>query len=139
MTGYFNEPELTKQILSDGVIRMSDIGYIDDSGMLHIRGRNDDVINTGAYKVEPTEVENVAMELPDVKDCICIAAPHPIMGCALKLLYVPKSGAAIKKKDIALFLKSKLESYKVPQLYEQVEAINMTYNGKKDRKSYRMP
>ena len=139
MTGYFNEPELTKQILSDGVIRMSDIGYIDDSRMLHIRGRNDDVINTGAYKVEPTEVENVAMELPDVKDCICIAAPHPIMGCALKLLYVLKSGAAIKKKDIALFLKSKLESYKVPQLYEQVEAINMTYNGKKDRKSYRMP
>jgi acyl-CoA synthetase (AMP-forming)/AMP-acid ligase II len=34
-------------------------------------------------------------------------------------------------------MKSRLESYKVPLLYEQVERVNRTYNGKLDRKSYR--
>ena len=137
MSGYFKDLVLTEEVLKDGVLTMTDTGYIDELGMLHISGRNDDVINAGAYKVEPTEVENVALELPFIKDCICVAAPHPIMGSALKLLYVLHGDKEVKKKDIALYLKSKLESYKVPLLYEAVTRINMTYNGKKDRKSYR--
>ena len=137
MLGYYNEPVLTEEVLKDGVLTMSDTGFIDSEGMLHICGRNDDVINTGAYKVEPTEVENAALELPYIKDCICIASPHPIMGSALKLLYVLDGDADVKKKDIAFYLKSRLESYKVPLMYEAVDHINMTYNGKKDRKSYR--
>lgn len=137
MSGYFKDQVLTEEVLKDGVLTMTDTGYIDELGMLHISGRSDDVINTGAYKVEPTEVENVALELPFIKDCICVAAPHPIMGSALKFLYVLHGDKEVKKKDIALYLKSKLESYKVPLLYEAVTRINMTYNGKKDRKSYR--
>ena len=138
MLGYYNEPALTEKVLKNGLMTMTDKGFIDEAGMLHISGRNDDVINTGAFKVEPTEVENAALDLPYIQDCICIAAPHPIMGSAIKLLYVLQDGADIPKKDIALYLKSKLEGYKVPLLYEAVDHINMTYNGKKDRKSYRM-
>jgi len=136
MLGYLNDPHSTQAILKDGVLKMSDKGFIDDDGMLHISGRNDDVIITGAYKVDPTEVENIALEIPSIKDCICVPAPHPVMGTALKLYYVPEDNAEITKRNIALYLKSKLESYKIPLLYEVVESINMTYNGKKDRKSY---
>ena len=137
MLGYFNDKALTEQVLKDGVLKMADRGFFDESTMLHICGRNDDIINTGAYKVEPTEVENIALELPYIMDCICIAAPHPILGSALKLLYVPRESNLIKKKEIALYIKSKLEAYKVPVFYEEVDKINLTYNGKKDRKSYR--
>lgn len=137
MTCYFNDPSLTAAVMKDGLITMSDIGRLDDSGMLHLCGRDNDTINIGAYKVEPTEVENVVMELPYVKDCICIGVPHVILGTALKLLYVADDGAAVSKKDIAMHIKSRLESYKIPQLYEQVSGIRMTFNGKKDRKSYR--
>ncbi len=136
MLGYLNDPHSTQAILKDGVLKMSDKGFIDDDGMLHISGRNDDVIITGAYKVDPTEVENIALEIPSIKDCICVPAPHPVMGTALKLYYVPEDNAEITKRNIALYLKSKLESYKIPLLYEVVESINMTYNGKKNRKSY---
>ena len=34
----------------------NDNGFIDGEGMLHILGRNDDIINVGGYKVAPTEV-----------------------------------------------------------------------------------
>ena len=53
-----------------------------------------------------------------------------------KLLYVPKQGHEVKPKDIADFLKGRLESYKIPLLYEAVDAIKHTYNGKLDRKAY---
>ena len=91
----------------------------------------------GGFKVAPTEVEDVAMSLPEVSDCVCIAAEHPIAGRTLKLLVVMTEGSVFDKRIIARYLKSRLESYKVPLLYEQVEKVNRTYNGKLDRKSYR--
>ena len=39
---------------------------------------------------------------------------------------------------MAVFLKSKLEGYKVPTMYEVVDQIRYTYNGKKDRKAYKV-
>lgn len=60
-------------------ILTSDVGYLDDEGMLHLVGRQNDTINVGGYKVAPTEVEAAAMSLPQVEDCICIAVSHPIL------------------------------------------------------------
>lgn len=136
MSGYVGDPELTATILRDDTIYTSDSGYLDDEGMLHLTGRQSDTINVGGYKVAPTEVEEAAMSLPGVSDCICIAAPHPIMGSALKLLVVMAEGGKLDKRQMARSLNRLLESYKVPMMYEQVEAVRRTYNGKTDRKYY---
>ena len=58
------------------------------------------------------------------------------MGQALKLLVVLADGHSLNKRQIALALKDRLETYKVPLLYEQVEKVQRTYNGKIDRKYY---
>lgn len=136
MTGYIGDAELTASVLFDDAVHTSDLGYIDDKGRLRLKGRDGDVINVGGYKVAPTEVENVAMAFPMVEDCVCIASLHPVLGTVLKLLVVPVDEAEFDKKKIALFLKDRLEAYKVPMQYEKVEKVNRTYNGKIDRKSY---
>ena len=137
MSGYIGDPELTATVLRGDTVYMSDYGSIDDEGMLHIGGRQSDVINVGGYKVAPTEVEDVTMSIEGVRDCICISAEHPIMGKAVKLLVVMNEGVAFDKKHIARYIAARLEPYKVPQLYEQVETIARTYNGKLDRKHYK--
>ena len=137
MSGYVNDPELTATILRDDTIFTSDIGHLDEEGMLHLEGRQGDVINVGGYKVAPTEVEDAALSLPEIKDCICLSVAHPLMGQALKLLVVLTEGHPLNKRQIALALKDRLEIYKVPQFYEQVEKIQRTYNGKIDRKYYK--
>jgi long-chain acyl-CoA synthetase len=86
--------------------------------------------------VAPAEVEEAAMSLPTVKDCICIATPHPITGQALKLLVVTPQGCSLDKRQTARQLSQLLEPHKVPMLYEQVDHICRTYNGKLDRKAY---
>lgn len=136
MSGYAGSPELTAQVLKDGEIYTSDIGSIDENGMLRLQGRQDDVINVGGYKVNPSEVEDAAGAFECIRDCICIPAPHPLLGTVPKLLYVPAPGQSIKPKDIADFLQGRIESYKIPLLYEAVPAIKRTYNGKLDRKAY---
>ncbi len=136
MSGYIGDPELTATVLRNDTVYMSDYGQIDAEGMLHIGGRESDVINVGGYKVAPTEVEDIAMSIEGIRDCICIPAEHPIMGKAVKLLVVMNEGVPFSKKTIARYIAARLEPYKVPQLYEQVESIARTYNGKLDRKHY---
>lgn len=136
MTGYIGDPERTATVLRDGVVYTNDIGRIDEEGMLHLSGREGDVINVGGFKVSPTEVEDVAMSFPGVRECICIAVDHKITGRALKLLVAMEEGRTLERRQLALFLKSRLEAYKVPMLYEQIDAVARTFNGKINRKFY---
>ncbi len=137
MSGYAGNDKLTRQVLRDGILYTADRGQIDDEGMLRLLGREDDVINTAGYKVDPSEVEDAASDLPDIADCICIASPHPVLGTVPKLLSVMKEGCELDKKAVAKHIGSRLEAYKVPVYYEQVPSVRRTFNGKLDRKSYR--
>ncbi len=114
----------------------SDMGMLDADGMLHLTGREDDVINVGGFKVAPTEVEDAALAFPDVEDCVCVPVDHIITGKALKLLVVMKDGKSLDRKALALHLKTRLEAYKIPMLYSQVEKVERTFNGKINRKHY---
>ena len=137
MSGYADEPELSAAVMRDGTVFTSDIGYFDEAGRLHLTGRMDDVINVGGYKVSPSEVEDAAMAIDGVRDCICVAVEHPVMGNALKLVVAMRDGETLDKRKIARFLAGRLERYKVPMVYEQTNEVRRTYNGKLDRKSYR--
>ncbi|MBO8429414.1 MAG: long-chain fatty acid--CoA ligase, partial [Bacteroidetes bacterium] len=137
MLGYAADRAATETIMKDGLLYMNDCGRIDERGRLHLTGRKDDTINVGGLKVSPVEVENAALSHPSVADCICIAEEHPLMGNRLKLLVVPADGEKFDKREIARYLGSRLESYKIPALYQTVESVRRTYNGKIDRKHYR--
>lgn len=137
MSGYVGDPQATAAVIQDGKIHGADLGYVDADGLIHLTGRSGDVINVGGFKVNPVEVENVAASHPSVKDSICIAASHPVIGTVLKLLVVLEDGCTLDKKALAVHIKSHLESFKVPTWYEAVDTIQRTYNGKIDRKFYR--
>ena len=137
MTGYAADEAKTREVLKDDTVFTADNGMIDNEGMLHLLGRDDDVINVGGYKVAPTEVEDAAMSMEGISDCVCISVPSPITGQALKLLYVSADGTPLSKRDMARHIQKKVETYKVPLVYEMVDKIARTYNGKLDRKHYR--
>lgn len=137
MSGYVADEVNTNKVLQDGKIHGSDLGFIDSEGLIHLKGRLGDVINVGGFKVDPSEVENAASSHESIKDCICVAGTHPVIGTVLKLLVVLADGKSLDKKSIALHIKSKLEPHKVPTYYEAVDTIQRTYNGKLDRKFYK--
>lgn len=133
MTGYVDAE--MESPLRDGTLHTADLGYVDTEDRLHLTGRNDDVIIIGGYKVAPEEVENAALTNPMVKDCICIAVTHPVMGQMLQLLVVPNGSFDVRL--LAQDMKKRLETYKVPSLYKAVDRIERTFNGKLNRKFYR--
>lgn len=138
MSGYVGDAAMTNGILRDGTLYTADLGRLDEQGRLHLQGREDDVINVGGFKVSPVEVEDAALTHPDVADCICTAQPHPVTGSALKLLVVTNGKAPLDKRQLAQWLAKRLEPHKVPLLYQQVDRVERTFNGKLNRKHYRL-
>ena len=132
--GYWNEPELTAQTIHDGVIYMTDLGYIDDEGYLYLVGRRDDVINIGGLKVAPTEVEDVALRYDPIAECACVPYNDKAYGRVLKMFVVMKNGFSFNIEDITSYLETKLEAYKIPKHIECIKEIPKTFNGKIDRK-----
>ena len=135
MSGYLGDEEATNEVLTDATLHTNDLGHIDAEGLLHITGRADDTINVGGYKIAPTDVEAAAMASGCIDDCICIAAPHPLLGTVLKLLVVAKSKEFDRKMLVAT-LKAKLEPHQLPAMLQEVDHIERTFNGKINRKFY---
>ena len=137
MSGYVSEEGFRE---SGGVITTNDNGRMDAEGNLYIMGRTDDIINVSGYKVSPLEVEHTALEIDFITECLCLPAKHPVLGTVLRLLYVVNVVSEKSEKEqnrhIAKFLSKKLEHYKVPIYYEQVDKIARTATGKPDRKRY---
>lgn len=135
MAGYWGEPELTKQTIQDGVLYMSDLGYIGEDGYLYLIGRAGDVINVGGYKVAPTEVEDVALRFPGIDACACIPYIDRNMGTAVKMYIQKKEGEEVNTRELSKFIGTLLEGYKIPKRFEFIDKIPMTFNGKIDRKN----
>lgn len=134
MNCYYNEPELTAEVLKDGVLYTNDIGYIDENGFIYMLGRKGDVINVGGLKIAPTEVESIVMRFPGIAECACFAVEDKMSGVAPKLNIVPERNVTIDTKELKAHMASYLEAYKIPKQIAIVDEIPKTANGKINRK-----
>ena len=118
MSGYWNNPDETSKALQSGWIYTNDLVYRDEDGFIYMLGRADDIINVGGEKVSPLEVENIAQEYEDVRECACIGVKDPkgIMG-QVPILYIVKEKEAFSEVNFSRFLAEKMERYKLPQKY----------------------
>jgi acyl-[acyl-carrier-protein]-phospholipid O-acyltransferase/long-chain-fatty-acid--[acyl-carrier-protein] ligase len=59
MKGYFEDPELTAEVLSDGCYNTGDMGYLDEDGFLWHAGRFKRFTKVGGEMISLVRVENV--------------------------------------------------------------------------------
>lgn len=134
MTCYHNAPELTSEVLENGVLYTNDIGYIDEKGFVFMLGRKGDVINVGGLKIAPVEVENIVMRYPGIIECACFGIPDKLTGLALKLNIVCNPEVQFEIQEFRVYLQKSLEMFKVPNVIAIVDELPKTANGKLNRK-----
>ena len=65
MRGYWHDPDATAGVvLPDGFIRTGDLGFLDDAGYLHLRGRRSEMFIRGGFNVHPSEIEDLLATPP---------------------------------------------------------------------------
>lgn len=119
----------------DGYFRTGDWGVFDESGCLHLIARKKELINVGGKKVSPIEIED-ALESIGVGESMCVAVADPdgILGDVPKVFLLKGSfSKELTIEKIKDCLRTILEAYKMPRLFEIVDSIPKTASGKKKR------
>jgi len=70
--GYFGNSLLSKEKFLGGWWRSGDLGFIDNRGLLFVKGRLDNRINTGGVKVFAEEVESCLLKHPKVNSAAVV-------------------------------------------------------------------
>lgn len=130
--GYL-KPEHNEYAFFGEYFRTGDGGYRAANGNLYLVSRLKELINVGGKKVSPIEVEDVIIAL-GVEDCVVVGVPDPdgILGEVPKC-YVLKGGTTMTFAEIQSALQGRLESYKIPTLWDWIEIVPKTSSGKKQR------
>ena len=140
--GYLGQPRLTADAFAvdaDGVrwFRTDDLGAFDDDGRLEIRGRADDLINTGGLKVAPGPVEDaIARFVPGVVDAVVVGTPHPTWGEAVSAAVTLRRGAPTPSlRDARAALRGVVPDHALPQRLLVLGSMPQRGPGKPDRRA----
>jgi O-succinylbenzoic acid--CoA ligase len=137
-SGYRLQPGLTEAALAGGRFRTADLGYLGPDGRLVIRGRADDVINTGGEKVVPGEVEAVLGTSAGVADVVVIGVPDAEWGEQVAAFVVPADLAQPPDADsLRANVRQALSAHAVPKKVFVMPVFPQLPSGKPDRAALR--
>ena len=100
MQGYYNQPELTAQVLKDGWIYTGDLFKKDKEGFLYFVDRKKDIIKTGGENVFAPEVEGVILSHPSVEQAAVVGVPDKKFGEGVLAVVKLRPGFAATEEEI---------------------------------------
>jgi o-succinylbenzoate---CoA ligase len=137
-SGYLGRPDLTAAALRDGWFRTADLGWWRPDGSLGVRGRADDVINTGGEKVVPGEVEAALGTCEGVADVVVIGLPDAEWGESVTAFVVATDPA--DPPDLATLrshVRHVVSVYAAPKRVVVMPEFPLLPSGKPDRMALR--
>ncbi|MGD8881992.1 MAG: AMP-binding protein [Desulfobacterales bacterium] len=137
---YWRNPESTNEKFIGDWMRTGDYGRQDENGYFWFTGRQDDIIESGGYRIGPGEVEECLMKHEAVSLVGVIGVPDPIRGEIVKAFILPKEGVKADKDledSIKEFVKTRLEAHAYPRAVVFLKDMPMTKTGKILKKELR--
>jgi acyl-coenzyme A synthetase/AMP-(fatty) acid ligase len=133
--GYIGRDGTRQHPHNDGFFRTNDLLARSADGRLHFRGRIDRIFKSGGRLVNPGAVEDVLRRHPGVREAVCLAVPHPLLGLALEAEILPVRGASLDAGALAAFARQECEPHAVPRQFRLVSDLRATAAGKLLRSS----
>ncbi len=133
MSGYYDQPELSRDVLVGGWFRTGDLGEIDSRGALRLTGRAKHEINRAGLKVYPEEIEMLLERSGMVADVCVFAIPDDLSGETVGVALVPADPCMFKLQELKSWCTERLVREKQPQKWFVVDHIAKNERGKLNR------
>lgn len=127
----------TEQALVDGWFHTGDVATIDKLGYLRITDRSKDVIKSGGEWISSIDIENIAMEHPNVLIAACIAKEHEKWGERPLLVVVKKPSTTVTAADILNVFTNRIAKWSIPDEVRFIDDMPMTATGKLQKNALR--
>jgi acyl-CoA synthetase (AMP-forming)/AMP-acid ligase II len=105
-------------------LRTTDLAALDDDGFLFIRGRADDAINRGGFKIPPAVIEEALLAHPAVSEAAAVGLPDPRLGEVPAVAVTLASPATAG--ELMDYLASRLAGYQRPVSIKVVDHLPRT-------------
>jgi 4-coumarate--CoA ligase len=113
MMGYIDEPEKTKECLSEsGWLRTGDIAHYDEEGYFFITDRIKELIKTRGFQVAPAELELLLLTNEAIQDVAVIPFPDDASGELPRAYVVLKPGVSVTEDQIKDWIKPLVAPFK---------------------------
>ena len=134
--GYLDDPELNASrygVDPDGVPiwRSGDLVQIDAEGVIHLRGRIDDMVKINGKLVEPAEAERVLTALPGMRNVIVL--PRVLPSGRQQLVAHLETDGSLTPAVVRAALSRELPANLIPSVLVQHESLPLNDRGKVDR------
>jgi acyl-CoA synthetase (AMP-forming)/AMP-acid ligase II len=141
MSGYWNNPDLTRENLVDGWLRTGDAARFDDEQYLFIMDRLKDMIVSGGENIYSSEVERTLEAHPHVLEAAVIGVPDAHWGEAVHAFVVLRPGSPqLSAGELIDFCRQRLASYKKPRAVDFLPTLpRLQHVQKIDKPTLRKP
>jgi acyl-CoA synthetase (AMP-forming)/AMP-acid ligase II len=126
--GYFDHPAETARRFRNGWFYPGDAGLLDTDGRLHVRGREDGVINRGGVKVVPEDVEAQLLAHPGVADAVVTSVPDTTTGEVPVAFVVLRPGTTLEM--LKAYCAEHIDASSIPALILSLERMPRSADGK---------
>lgn len=114
----------------EGWYRTGDVGFLDADGDLFLVDRLRELIIVSGFNVFPSEVEEVLVQAPGVREAAVIGVPSEETGEAVKAFVVPQTGSAPDPAEVREYAETRLARFKCPVEIEVVDHLPHSVTGK---------
>lgn len=126
MQGYWNKPEATAAVMTDGWFRTGDLARQDAEGRFYIVGRQKDMIRRGGENISAAEVEQALAVHPSI-DAVAVAArPDPVRGEEVEAFVLVKPGFTFDPRGLLASLDGQIAAFKRPRYVTWVSVMPLT-------------
>lgn len=129
MSGYYNDPEQTAEVLKDGWYNTGDMGFFDEDGYLWHAGRFKRFTKVGGEMVSLVKVENVLEKyLPEGVGCCVVEISDQKKGSYI----VATVSKEVNKTEVLRHMMKDLPIIALPRQFVVIEQLPMMGTGKID-------
>ena len=129
MKGYYNDPELTAEVLTDGWYNTGDMGYFDEDGYLWHAGRFKRFAKVGGEMISLVKVENILeTHIPEGVSCCVVEVSDEKKGSYI----VATVSAEVHKMEILRKMMNELPVIALPREFIVIKELPMMSTGKID-------
>jgi crotonobetaine/carnitine-CoA ligase len=125
---YYKQPEATLETFRNMMFHTGDLGFYDEDGLVHYRGRKQDRIRRRGENVSAVELEFIAMSHERVVEAAAYGVPGEFGEHEVKLDVVCRG--ELELRELHDWLVERLPRYMVPRYLERREALPKTPSAK---------
>jgi acyl-[acyl-carrier-protein]-phospholipid O-acyltransferase/long-chain-fatty-acid--[acyl-carrier-protein] ligase len=132
MKGYYNDPQLTAEAITDGWYNTGDMGYFDEDGYLWHAGRFKRFVKIGGEMISLVKVENTLEKYLPLGVSCCVVDVHDEMRGSSIIATVT---IEINKAEILKKMGAELPNIALPKHFIVIRELPMMSTGKIDFRS----